>query len=88
MHEFGQQPIKQVLKTISGLCKVFICRLKLDKAEEGFTYIIEALNKIHGAGPDTDLLSVVKFQHELSNMHLQQVDTKNQKTYDARDRPG
>ena len=47
-----------------------ICRLKLDKAEEGFTYVIEALKKIHGIETE-DLLSVVKFKHELASMHLQ-----------------
>ena len=41
-------PIMQVIKTISGLCKVFICRLNLDKAEEGFNFIIEALKKLTG----------------------------------------
>ena len=64
-----------------------ICRLKLDKAEEGFTYVIEALKKIHGIETE-DLLSVVKFKHELANMHLQKVDTRNKKVYDAKDRPG
>ena len=64
-----------------------ICRLKLDKAEEGLTYMIEAQKKISGFNSN-DLLIVVKIKHELANMHLLQVDSRNKKVYDAMDRPG
>ena len=58
------------MKTISGLCKVMISRLKLDQAEEGLNFIIEAQKKMHDEMDSDDLLVVVKFKHELANMHL------------------
>ena len=86
LHLFGKQPIKQILKTISGLCKVLISRLKLDKADEGFKFIIEAQKKVCGLDTE-DLMVVVKFKLELANMHLMQVDSRNRKIYDPKDRP-
>ena len=76
----------QVLRTISGLCKNQIGRLDLKKAEEGFTFIVEVLKKIT-AVPSGDLLSVVKMKHELANIHLLTVDSRNNKVYDPKDRP-
>ena len=75
-----------MLKTISGLCKNQIGRLDLKKAEEGFTFIVEVLKKIT-AVPSGDLLSVVKMKHELANIHLLHVDSRNNKIYDPKDRP-
>ena len=72
------------MKTISGLCKVMISRLKLDQAGEGLNFIIEAQKKMHDEEDSTDdLLAVVKFKHELATMHLLQVDSRNRKIYDA-----
>ena len=58
----------------------------MKKAEEGFTFIIEVLKKISTVSSG-DLLSVVKMKHELANIHLLTVDSRNNKVYDAKDRP-
>ena len=58
----------------------------MKKAEEGFTFIVEALKKV-SAVPSGDLLSVVKMKHELANIHLLTVDSRNNKVYDVKDRP-
>ena len=86
LQTFHSIPLLQVLRTISGLCKNQIGRLDLKKAEEGFTFIVEALKKI-AAVPSGDLLSIVKMKHELANLHLLSVDSRNNKVYDAKDRP-
>ena len=75
-----------MLKTISGLCKNQIGRLDLKNAEEGFTFIVEVLKKI-AVVPSGDLLSIVKMKHELANIHLLSVDSRNNKVYDPKDRP-
>lgn len=69
LQNFGSLPINQVIKTISGLCKVLINRLSLAKAEEGLNFIIEAVKKVAGV-ESGELLSVVKYQHELASMFL------------------
>ena len=47
---------------------------------------MEVLKKI-AAVPSGDLLSVVKMKHELANIHLLTVDSRNNKIYDPKDRP-
>lgn len=70
---FGSLPINQIVKTISGLCKVMVNRLNLSKAEEGLNFIIEAVKKVADV-ESGELLSVVKYQHELANLYLTMFD--------------
>ena len=82
LERYECQPIMQVIKTISGLCKVFINRLKLDKAEEGWNFIVETLKKA-SACESGETLHVAKYLQETANLHLLQVDGTNAKIYDS-----
>ncbi len=75
-----------MLKTIEQLCKNLITRLDLEKAEEGFNFVLETLKKVYD-NESGDLLGVVKCKHNLANMHLMKLDYNNHKTYDTQDRP-
>ena len=76
----------QVCKTISGLSKVMIGRLNIPKAEEGFTFIIDVMKKASGV-ESGEILSVVKFKHELAGCYLLGTDNSGKPVYDKEDRP-
>ena len=69
LHQFDQTPIMSIVKTISGMCKNFILRMKHDMAEEGMLFNIEALKVAHGV-PSGQLLAVVNEKHELCKIRM------------------
>ena len=77
----------KVAKTISGLCKNFLQRMHLDKAEEGVQFVISALKAAHGTDSD-DLLIIAHQKQNLCEVHLTKINYLGEKVYDPSGRPG
>ena len=86
MQDFDAQPILVVVRTISGLCKNFLQRMHLEKAEEGHLFNEEALKKLH-AVESGELLSVVKCKQDQANIRMTMINYLGEKVYDPKDRP-